>query len=43
MKKPVVKLFFTLKNDTMNTNQKDPNCCTTGGDCCGGLGDLGCC
>jgi hypothetical protein len=36
------KIFSQFKSIAMNTNQKDPNCCTTNSGCCG-ITDMGCC
>ena len=38
----VVNYFLTIKSKAMNTNQKDPGCCTTNSGCCG-ITDMGCC
>ncbi len=34
--------FLTIKSKAMNTNQKDPGCCTTNSGCCG-ITEMGCC
>jgi len=31
------------KSKAMNTNQKDPGCCTNDGGCCSDIIDFGCC
>jgi len=38
----VNNVFSQFKSIAMNTNTKDPNCCTVDSGCCG-ITDMGCC